>query len=385
MIVQQSMSSVAAVYDRRLEKAGIRAAGEVARRICPAQAGRSPQGRASGNEQVSAGMRPSHSPAKPIIENHNVVPSFSPEGWRTLAGGNTPGNDSETLRPEGSPESIVGHPIRPISPIRPIPPHLEVSARPTWSALTENHNVVPSFNPGLAAQRPTPGKAHKIQPLMAKPREARIKIAANFPKIQPCFPHPPTHPHSKSTLAIPKSTVDLGCERLIWGENGFRSFLSHGHRHPFRPTTTRQSKGTDQIQTATHQKIYSASPLIQVKTPALEFAWRLPRTLSGLELLPGWPSARTQNHKHLFIMIFPFKAFQAYSREFKPIQAFLPASFFYFYAPISKNPTPATTTLLRTGGSIGTSLVLGGWLLELLPCWPSVRTLNKPPCSGDIQ
>ena len=243
--------------------------------------------------------------------------------------------------------------------------------------LTQNHNVVPSFSPGLAARRPTPGKLpHKIRPLISRycgTREARIKIAANSPKIQNStlriqhhFPHPQTNPHPKSTLANPKSTVDLGCERLIWGENGFRSFLSHGHRHPFRPTTTRQSKGTDQIQTATHQKIYSASPLIQVKTPALEFAWRLPRTLSGLELLPGWPSARTQNHKHLFIMIFPFKAFQAYSREFKPIQAFLPASFFYFYAPISKNPTPATTTLLRTGGSIGTSLVLGAFAMLAL-------------------
>jgi hypothetical protein len=116
------MSSVAAVYDRRPEKAGIRATWEAAGRICPAQTGRRPQDQASGNEQVSAGVRPSYS-AKPLIKNHNVVPSFSPEGWRTLAGGNTPGNDSETLRPEGSPESIVGHPIRPISPIRPIRPH----------------------------------------------------------------------------------------------------------------------------------------------------------------------------------------------------------------------------------------------------------------------
>jgi len=100
----------------------------------------------------------------------------------------------------------------------------------TPQALIENHNVVPSLSPELAAQRPTPGKlSHKIQPLISReggPREARIRTAANSPKIQNstltiqhCFPHPPTNPH-------PKSTVDLGCEELIRVENGLRAPLS---------------------------------------------------------------------------------------------------------------------------------------------------------------
>ncbi len=77
---------------------------------------------------------------------------ISPKGWRTLAGGNTPGNRPATLRPGGALESPAGYPIRPICPIRPIPSHLGVSASqplPTWSALIENPNGVPSLSPGL--------------------------------------------------------------------------------------------------------------------------------------------------------------------------------------------------------------------------------------------
>ena len=48
---------------------------------------------------------------------------ISPEGWRTLAGGNTPGNRPITLHPEGVPESTVGYPTSPISLTPPIPPH----------------------------------------------------------------------------------------------------------------------------------------------------------------------------------------------------------------------------------------------------------------------
>ncbi len=143
-------------------------------------------------------------------------------------------------------------------------------------ALTKNHNVVQSFSPGLAAQRPTPGKSHKIQPLIFRecgPREARIKIAANFPKIQHCFPHPQTNPH-------PKSTVDLGCEWSIRVENGLRPPLFPSSYHAFRLTTTRESRGANETKAVTHQKIYPASRLIQVETRALEFrnfsgAWRL--------------------------------------------------------------------------------------------------------------
>jgi hypothetical protein len=46
---------------------------------------------------------------------------ISLEGWRTLAGGNTPGHLLFVLRPERSPECILGYPIRPTHRIRPIP------------------------------------------------------------------------------------------------------------------------------------------------------------------------------------------------------------------------------------------------------------------------
>jgi hypothetical protein len=86
---------------------------------------------------------------------------ISPEGWWTLAGGNTPGNRSATLRLGRALESILSCPIRPIGSI----------------------------------------------PLIL-------------------FHYPPTHFHTKSTLANPKSTVDLGCEPLIRGENDLRPPLS---------------------------------------------------------------------------------------------------------------------------------------------------------------
>jgi hypothetical protein len=122
---------------------------------------------------------------------------ISPEGWGTLAGGNTPGNRPTTLRPGGVLEITAGYPIRPIRPIRPILPH-----------------------------------------------------------------HPQTNPH-------PKSTVDLGCEGLIWVGNGLRPPLSPTS---YRPISGPKIKESNQNQTATNQKIYSASPLI----PASRSKYLLP-------------------------------------------------------------------------------------------------------------
>jgi hypothetical protein len=128
--------------------------------------------------------------------------------------------------------------------------------------LTKNHNGVPSFSPGLAAQRPTPGNmSHKIQPLISRecgPREARIKTAANSPKIQHYFPHPQTNPHPKSTLAHPKSTVDLGCELLIRVENGLRPPLSPTS---YRPKSGPKIRESNQNQTVTGQKNLSCLPV----------------------------------------------------------------------------------------------------------------------------
>ena len=129
--------------------------------------------------------------------------------------------------------------------------------------LTENHNVVPASSPGLAARRPTPGNmSNKIQPLISRdcgPREARIRIAANSPtiqnstlKIQHYFPHPQTNPHLKSTLAHPKSTVDLGCEPLIRVENGLRPPLSPTS---YRPKSGPKIRESNQNQTVTNRKI----------------------------------------------------------------------------------------------------------------------------------
>ena len=50
---------------------------------------------------------------------------ISPEGWRILAGDNTPGICSISLHPGGVPESTAGYFISPIRRIRPIPSHLE--------------------------------------------------------------------------------------------------------------------------------------------------------------------------------------------------------------------------------------------------------------------
>jgi len=283
---------------------------------------------------------------------------ISPEGWWTLAGGNTPDSRPTRLRPGRALESIL-HPIRPISPIRPIPPHLRVSASqplPTWSALIKNHNVVPSFSPGLAARRPTPGKLpHKIQPLISRdcgPREARIRTPANLPKIQNStlkiqhsLPHPPTHPHPKSTLTNPKSTVDLGCEELIKVDNGLSTPFFPTRCLSFCSIKTRHLRSANQTKTATCQKIYPASRLIQVKTPALEFrsfsgAWRLVPGAFATVARPQGPKSQTLIHRNFSFQGVSslFKGIQAYSREFKPIQAFLPASFFIFMRPSQKTP-----------------------------------------------
>jgi hypothetical protein len=231
--------------------------------------------------------------------------------------------------------------------------------------------VVPSLSPGLAAQRPTPGKlSHKIQPLIPKPREARIRTAANSPKIQHstlkiqhCFPHPQTNPH-------PKSTVDLGCEGLIRVENGLRSpLLPTG----YRPISGPKIKESNQNQTATHQKIYSASPLIpasrskcllpfpstaneefQVKIRPIFRYLILPYSTLCQPILPILdPLAfyRAQSR----ILIHRDFSVQGHSKQFKAIQGFL-ETFFYFYAPVSKTPSRYD------------SIDPPGWSLELLWC-----------------
>jgi hypothetical protein len=71
----------------------------------------------------------------------------------------------------------------------------------------------------------------------------------------PCFGRP-MRPNSKSTLANPKSTLDLGCEGLIWVENGFMPSLSRGCRHALCPVMTQPSRRSSRTQTAAKRKIY---------------------------------------------------------------------------------------------------------------------------------
>jgi hypothetical protein len=66
----------------------------------------------------------------------------------------------------------------------------------------------------------------------------------------------PTNPHPKSTPAYPKSTVDLGCELLIWGKNTTQTSLLLGLQHSFGSIMTRPIAKSNQ----NRPKIFS-SPL----------------------------------------------------------------------------------------------------------------------------
>jgi hypothetical protein len=71
-----------------------------------------------------------------------------------------------------------------------------------------------------------------------------------------------TNSKPKSTVGSPKSTVDLGCELLIWGKNGLQTPALPVGRHSFRPITTRQMKRANQKQTDANQKINPLWPLL---------------------------------------------------------------------------------------------------------------------------
>ncbi len=70
-----------------------------------------------------AGVRASYPSAKPLIKNHNVVPSFSPGLPRAAAAtlGNTSHNPAANSEAARSAKLICGYPIRLIGPICPIP------------------------------------------------------------------------------------------------------------------------------------------------------------------------------------------------------------------------------------------------------------------------
>ena len=64
-----------------------------------------------------------------------------------------------------------------------------------------------------------------------------------------------TNPKSKSTAGSRKSTVDSGCDLLIWGKNDLPTSALPACRHPFHPLMTRKSYRANQKQTEANQKI----------------------------------------------------------------------------------------------------------------------------------
>jgi len=75
------------------------------------------------------------------------------------------------------------------------------------------------------------------------------------PQPSPLHDTEQTNPKSKSTSGSCKSTVDSGCELLIWGKNGLPTSALPACRYPFRPLKTRKSYRTNQMQTEANQKI----------------------------------------------------------------------------------------------------------------------------------
>ena len=77
-------------------------------------------------------------------------------------------------------------------------------------------------------------------------------------------------PQPKSTLPHPKSTVDLGCEGLIWVENTLISSRLGDPRRAFCPITTESSGDTEQNQTNAGRKIFFTTVDLGLRLRALE-------------------------------------------------------------------------------------------------------------------
>ena len=66
-----------------------------------------------------------------------------------------------------------------------------------------------------------------------RPENFRCPTLSPYPMITR-----PANSQSKSTVSYRKSTVDLGLEPLIWGENGLQTPFLLGSRHSFGPIKT---------------------------------------------------------------------------------------------------------------------------------------------------
>jgi hypothetical protein len=63
----------------------------------------------------------------------------------------------------------------------------------------------------------------------------------------------------KSTSPLPKSTVDPGCERLIWVEHTLTSPRFWDSRRAFCPITTRPCRRSNRTQAAAERKVFFAA------------------------------------------------------------------------------------------------------------------------------
>ena len=79
----------------------------------------------------------------------------------------------------------------------------------------------------------------------------------------------------KSTIAPPKSTVDLRLEPLICGKNGLPRLLLPANHDPFSPITTRQLERANQKPTKANRKMTRCAILFELASNPLVKEYRL--------------------------------------------------------------------------------------------------------------
>jgi hypothetical protein len=98
------------------------------------------------------------------------------------------------------------------------------------------------------------------------------------------FPHPmmakPANSKRKSTVAYPKSTVDLRSQPLIWIEKRSANAPFVVSRHSFSPIKTWQSKRASRLQTDTGQKLNPSTIDLGYKKQGSEVAPDTPLAVS---------------------------------------------------------------------------------------------------------
>ena len=193
--------------------------------------------------------------------------------------------------------------------------------------LIKNPNGVQSFSPGLPrVAAATLGGTSKIPTANCKAARS-AKLISGHPirpirRIRPILPRP-------------KSTIDLGCEPSIKVDYSLGSPLSPAL---YKPIIRPENKEIKPKSNPYKPKKFLTTSLIKRKkissTPGSSILnLRNPTQLQAT--LRNTPTPRQmlfggQHHQSLFSTIFPFKGIQSYSKQFKGIQSFLYASFFYF-------------------------------------------------------